>query len=124
MLIRHSGSGIRTDTDISGNREVKERQLEAWQDSSVPSVNLSMNGSMAGYDQFKYNEDRYGIKSDYDESFYTTTIDRTGASYKERAARADQIAREIEGGETDNPHIAEERNLQSPEVNGMDEEAR
>jgi serine/threonine protein kinase len=44
-----------------------------------------------GWDQFK------GLTTDYEESFYTTTIDRNHPLYMQRAARAEKIAREIEG---------------------------
>lgn len=84
-----------------------------------------MNGSGLGtWDQFAANEQRFGLKTDYDETMYTTAIDRSAPSYKERAARADRLAREIEQSEVTNSHVAEERNLVSAEINGMDEEAR
>lgn len=123
--IQITGSSIRTDTDISGNLEIRERTLEAWQEPSAPAGTLSMNGSASNdWDQFKTNEKLFGLSSDYDETMYTTAIDRSAPSYKERAARADKLAREIETSETTNSHIAEERNLISPEANGTDEEAK
>lgn len=119
------GSSLRTDTEISGNLELRERPLEAWTEGSAPAVDMSMNGAASGtWDQFKTNEKLFGLKSDYDETFYTTAIDRSDPTYKERYAKADRMAREIESGETNNPHVAEERNLISPEMNGTDEEAK
>lgn len=125
MNSNHKGSSIRTDTDISGNLEVRERKLEAWQDASAPAAALSMNGDASNdWDQFKTNERLFGLSTDYDETMYTTAIDRSARSYKDRAARADKLAREIENSETTNSHIAEERNLMSPEANGLDEETK
>lgn len=43
-----------------------------------------------GWDQFK------GLTTDYEESLYTTIIDRNHPLYKEKAARAEKIALEIE----------------------------
>lgn len=39
-----------------------------------------------------------GVRSNYDEDIYTTTIDRSSPQYAERAARAKKLAQEIEHG--------------------------
>ncbi len=51
----------------------------------------------------------FGVKTDYDESIYTTTIDKSHPQYRERMAAADRKAREIERSTTNNAHVAEER---------------
>lgn len=122
---QYSGAGFRTDTDISGNREAKERELTAWNDISGSTIGTALNGKVdPGYDQFEVHDRLTGKKSDYNEDYYNTPIDRAAPSYKERAARADRLAREIESSGTDNPHVAEERNLISPGAECMDEETR
>lgn len=119
------GASFRTDTDISGHREANERLLTAWNDTSAPAVNISLNGRIdSEYDQFEVNDRLTGKKSDYSEDYYNTAIDRSAPSYRERKARADRIAKEIQSSGTDNPHVAEERNLISPEAECMDEESR
>ena len=46
-------------------------------------------------------------QTSFDEDLYTTKLDRKRAGISEREAA--RIAREIEGGKTANPHMAEER---------------
>lgn len=64
------------------------------------------------------------MKSDYDEAIYTTSIDRSNPLYKQRAAAAERIAREIESGSAMNAHMAEERGLEMADDVGMDEEQK
>ena len=118
-----STSGFRTDADISGNVNVRERQLQRWNPSTDIDADLSLESSTSGgeWDQFKANEQLFGLKSDYDENIYTTTIDRSNPSYREREARAQRIAQEIEGSSTTNAHIREERGI-TDEDDKLDEE--
>ena len=86
-------------------------------------MDLSLDSNGKGWDQFETNERLYGLKTNYDESFYTTTIDKSHPDYKKRAAEADRIAREIEGTSTMNAHVAEERG-QKVADSGLDEESK
>lgn len=79
-------------------------------------------GSDKPWDQFAANERLHGVKTDYDENIYTTTIDRSHPLYKQRQANADRIAREIEAGSALSAHVAEERGLAVPDDSGLDEE--
>jgi PAB1-binding protein PBP1 len=119
-------SGFRTDADISGNLAIRERDLQRWEPSSDVNANLSLETSRPGveWDQFNANERLFGVKSNYDESFYTTTIDRTNPQYAEKAARAEKIAREIEASAALNAHVSEERGQIVPEDKGADEEEK
>lgn len=117
-------SGFRTDTDISGNLAGRERELKKWEPSADTAVDLSLDESGPGWDQFETNARLYGVQTDYDESFYTTTIDKTNPRYKEIEARAERIAREIEGSSVLNAHVAEERGLKSVDDSGIDEEMK
>lgn len=125
MLINFVGSavGFRTDADISGNLAVRERQLQRWAPSAENDVDLSLEASAPSgeWDQFKANEKLFGLKTDYDENIYTTTIDRSNPSYREREARAQRIAREIESSSTNSAHIREERGM-IDEDGGLNEE--
>jgi hypothetical protein len=119
-------SRFRTDVDISGGIAARERNLERWEAGPETAVDLSMDAKSNGqeWDQFEANERLYGLKTNYDESFYTTTIDKSHPQFKEREARAERLAREIEGSAAINSHVAEERGLKLPEDNGEDEEAK
>ena len=79
--------------------------------------------SVGDWDQFKANEQRFGVKSDYDENLYTTPIDRSNPLYRMREAEAERITREIEGNTSNNAHMREERGVPQ-EDDGMDEEER
>jgi small nuclear ribonucleoprotein (snRNP)-like protein len=76
----------------------------------TPSASTSgaLKGTIAGWDQFKANEELFNVVGSYDESVYTTTLDRSQFSASDRQ-RAEQLAREIENTASSNLHIAEER---------------
>lgn len=112
-------STFRTDTDISGYRGGRERELQPWQPFEAMDANVSLNGNgSAGWDQFETNERLYGVKTDYDENLYTTSIDRSAPSYKQRAAAAERKAREIEGSAGGSFQSRED------DDNGLNEEER
>jgi PAB1-binding protein PBP1 len=73
------------------------------------SLNLDDSKAGGGWDQFAANEQRFGVKTDYDENIYTTTIDKSHPKYKERMAHAEKVAREIERTAPTTSHVAEER---------------
>lgn len=80
--------------------------------------------SDGSWDQFAANEALFGLKTDYDENIYTTSIDRSHPKYQQRLAEADKLARDIENSVATNSHIAEERitdNL-TADNSGRDEE--
>lgn len=117
-------AGFRTDTDISGHLAIRERNLQKFE-FSEPDTSLELgSGSVSGWDQFATNDRLTGQKSTYDESVYTTTIDRSDPEYARRAARADRIAREIESSSATNSHVREERGSYNPldDQGGLDEE--
>ena len=79
--------------------------------------------SAGDWDQFKANEQRFGLKSDYDENMYTTTIDRSNPLYRMREAEAERIVREIEESTSNNTHVREERGFRE-EDGALDEDDR
>jgi hypothetical protein len=116
-------AGFRTDTDISGNMAIRERNLQKWEPTEIdPNMTLESSGRSSDWDQFATNERMFGVKSNYDETFYTTTIDRSDPQYAQRAARAEKIAREIEASSATNSHVREERGGQSWADEAGDEE--
>ncbi|KAF1849768.1 uncharacterized protein K460DRAFT_272116 [Cucurbitaria berberidis CBS 394.84] len=116
-------AGFRTDTDISGHMALRERNLQKWEPSEVdPDLTLESAGRSTDWDQFSTNERLFGVRSNYDETIYTTTINKNDPEYAARAARAEKIAREIEGSSALNSHVREERGGQSVDDAGGDEE--
>lgn len=123
-----SASKFRTDADIASTQQVRERELQRWVPEE-PAAELTWedpgtrhrNGGEAAWDQFKVNEDKFGVESSYDEHLYTTRIDKLAPDYEERLKRAQRIAREIEGLTTTDLHVLEERGVQVDD-SGMDEE--
>ncbi|GAA6000794.1 Pbp1p [Rhodotorula paludigena] len=90
-------------------------------------VNGGGNKPGKGWDQFAANERQFGLKTDYDDELYTTKLDRSGADFKAREARAAQLEREIMKGTSalaNNAHVAEERGEQAPDDGTLNEEDR
>lgn len=111
-----SRSSFQTDTSISaGGRLGGARELQRW-DAGGPSSNGLGDGGLEDtsdskqpWDQFAANKAKFGVETDYDENIYTTAIDRSRPDYKEKLARADQLARRIETSAPASAHTAEER---------------
>ncbi|KAG1719146.1 hypothetical protein EDB19DRAFT_1787389 [Suillus lakei] len=132
-----NGDSFRTDADISKNKSTRERELQAWQPtataSSPPTAGVQHDGlgdevtfgpgsgANISWDQFAANEQMFGVTTTFDEEVYTTKLDRTAADYKERERKAQRIASEILNGAINNPHVAEERNL-NVDDSGVNEE--
>ncbi|AAS50227.1 AAL139Cp [Eremothecium gossypii ATCC 10895] len=115
---------FRTDTDIAGAGEVKERELQKWtpDDSEAFALEGSLEDHAEEWDQFAVNEQKFGITSTFDEYLYTTKINKGDPNYETRLKEADRIAREIEAqGTAGNVHLAEERGIVVDD-SGMDEE--
>jgi PAB1-binding protein PBP1 len=100
--------------------------LKPWDGGADTAVDLALDGpnSKKPWDQFEANERLYGVTTNYDESFYTTTIDKSHPKYKEREAEAERLAKEIEGSAVLNSHVAEERGLKAQDDPGEDEESK
>lgn len=120
--------GFRTDTAISGNKGGQHRQLQRWQpegdDSDTFGSALENSNNGAAWDQFAANEKLFGVKSNYDDHFYTTQINKNAPDYASKLAAADKLARAIEKSTSSNAHIREERTMDhsGPELPGLNEE--
>lgn len=107
-------SGFRTDTAISSSHASRERVLQPWvAPSGSEGLDMTLEKSTSGkqWDQFAVNERQFGIRTTYDENIYTTVIDKSHPQYKERLAKADKAAKEIESSATTTSHHAEERQM-------------
>lgn len=122
-------SSFQTDTGISGGRLGEKRELQRW--DAGGSSNGGLDGGLEDtkdnnkpWDQFAVNEEKFGVQTDYDESIYTTSIDRSRPDYNQKVARAEKLARRIEGTTANSAHAAEERIVDhvGGADDGMDEE--
>lgn len=108
-------SGFKTDTDISrGKVEVKERELQKWTpdagDEDLNVLSQTLEDSSSTWDQFTVNEEKFGVRSTFDEHLYTTKINKNDPNYEKRLKEAERIAKEIESqGSSGNIHLAEDR---------------
>ncbi|XP_057459797.1 polyadenylate-binding protein-interacting protein 4-like isoform X1 [Actinidia eriantha] len=120
---------IMLDASISQLRHVEaERQLERWvpdeDNPQCPELENIFDGHWnRGWDQFEANEALFGVKSTFDEELYTTKLER-GPQTRELEREALRIAKEIEGEETQDLHLAEERGVDLDENFDIDEETR
>ncbi|KAL3736017.1 hypothetical protein ACJRO7_025039 [Eucalyptus globulus] len=121
---------ILIDSCISQARHVdSERELKPWipdeDDPQRPELEnvFDIPSDRLGWDQFEVNETLFGVKSTYDEDLYTTKLER-GPQMRELERVAGRIAREIEGEETQDLHLAEERGVHFHDSFNIDEETR
>src|SRR3978361_1342249 len=124
LTVAGASSPFQTDSDISGNQNRGNRELQRWVPEGPDTTDYSLESNNAGtWDQFATNSQLFGAQSTYDENLYTTSIDRSAPSFKRREAEAERIAREIEGSTSTNAHMREERG-QAAENDGDDEEEK
>ena len=83
---------------------------------------MGKEGTAGQWDQFAANKQLFGVETKFDESVYTTQIDKSKIRISEQEAA--RIAREIEGKVSSNPHVAEERNQKLISDFDDDEEAK
>ncbi|XP_045799940.1 polyadenylate-binding protein-interacting protein 3-like isoform X2 [Trifolium pratense] len=104
------------------------RELKPWvpdeDDPQCPELENIFDGHWnRGWDQFETNKTLFGVKSTFNEELYTTKLEK-GPLTRELEMQALRIAREIEGEETRDLHLAEERGLHLDEDFDIDEETR
>ncbi|XP_021736746.1 polyadenylate-binding protein-interacting protein 3-like isoform X2 [Chenopodium quinoa] len=124
-----SRQDIMLDSYISHSRHVEGgRELEPWMpdkdDPLCPELDNVFDSSWTGsWDQFKVNEKLFGVKSTFNEELYTTKLEK-GPRTRELEEEARRIAREIEGEETHDLHLAEERGVNPYDGFDIDEETK
>ncbi|XP_023760185.1 polyadenylate-binding protein-interacting protein 4 isoform X2 [Lactuca sativa] len=120
---------IMTDSLISRSRHVDlERELEPWvpddDNIELPELDNTFDRHWnRGWDQFETNAALFGVKSTFNEELYTTKLDR-GPQMRELEKQALRIAREIEGEDTQDLHLAEERGIHFHSSFDLDEETK
>ncbi len=83
-----------------------------WRSKKSPAsggVSGNMDESIGAWDQFAANQEKFGVKTSFDENLYTTKLEKDKID-QAKIKHAERIAREIEGQTTTNIHLAEERN--------------
>ncbi|KAI4381840.1 hypothetical protein MLD38_007874 [Melastoma candidum] len=105
-----------------------ERELKPWvpEDNDPHCAeleNLFDDHWKRGWDQFEVNEALFGVKSTFNEELYTTKLER-GPRMRQLELEASRIAKEIEREDTRDLHLAEERGINLPESEDVDEETR
>jgi hypothetical protein len=91
---------FKTDSGITTKHSPTSRVLQPWQgeksgdSSAIYSLGYSEGNSK--WDQFSANQRLFGVTVSYDESQYTTPINRSSPDYLKRAEHAENIARDIE----------------------------
>lgn len=125
-----SKQDIMLDSYISHSRHVEAgRELEPWMpdkdDPLCPELEHVFDSpwTSRSWDQFKVNETLFGVKSTFNEELYTTKLER-GPRTRELEEKAMRIAREIEGEETQDLHLAEERGVNPYDDFDIDEETK
>lgn len=98
------------DSEISG-AELQERELTAWDEdeTTADAVKLlsGLDEDADDWDQFEVclsslvsdlqvNQNKFGVKSTYDEGLYTTKLDKDSSFYKERVSTATRLAQDIQ----------------------------
>eukprot|EP01080_Neovahlkampfia_damariscottae_P001794 gene1794-936_t len=91
---------------ITKNKEIKEKELVPWTPETGDDMPLESDSSSTGglesmkgnknWNQFEVNERKYGVKSSYNENYYTTELDKSSMFYKENEKYASKMAKEIE----------------------------
>ncbi|KAL9100539.1 MAG: hypothetical protein Q9163_004096 [Psora crenata] len=114
-------TGFRTDADIAGHKIGQERELQPWVPPPDTEVDQSLesSGSTGTWDQFQANENLFGVRSDYDESIYTSRIDKSHPNYREREAAAMRMAQKMGESSSD----VNEAECWDEEENGVRREA-
>ncbi|CAN6244343.1 unnamed protein product [Urochloa humidicola] len=102
------------DSAISRTHYLEERELERWAPDEGDSECLELEKydrkGNRSWDQFETNAALFGVKSTFNEEIYTTKLEK-GPHMRELEKHASRIAREIEGEDTKDIHLAEERGL-------------
>ncbi|XVF27020.1 hypothetical protein REPUB_Repub14bG0070500 [Reevesia pubescens] len=120
---------ILIDSVISQSRHVEvERELEPWvpdeDNLQCPELENIFDGPWSrNWDQFETNQKLFGVKSTFNEELYTTKLER-GPQMRDLEKEAMRIAREIEGEETQDLHLADERGFDLHDNFDIDEEMR
>jgi len=100
-----------------------------WTEEQIGGGEIELEkdkSSQGKFDQFEINQQKFGLKTDYDENSYTTKLNKDEFT-QEEIRRAEKIAKEIEGSDIvsemrNNRHLLEERGKVSLKDNDNEED--
>lgn len=123
MAAKQQGPGTNAGKDRDLEPFVCDDELHEGRLEDDPDAELDARKRVKGFDQFKINEDKFGIKTDaFNQDDYTAPIDKSDPAYAEQVQCAELLAAEIQGswnagGPTtmSNMHVRDERNLPLPD---------
>ncbi|KAF6152358.1 hypothetical protein GIB67_006012 [Kingdonia uniflora] len=126
--LQYERDDIMIDSFISKSHYSEGRELKPWtpdeDDPQCPeSENIFEDTWNRKWDQFEINETLFGVKSTFNEELYTTKLVK-GPQTRALEREATRIAKEMEGEETQDIHLAEERGIHLPGDIDVDEETR
>jgi hypothetical protein len=92
---------FKTDAEISKRKSLQDRELQKWEpEEDGHGLTLEdVHGS--SWDQFKINEQKFGVRTTYDEHLYTTKVPHASELTEAEVRRAEKLAKELEGGKDD-----------------------
>ncbi|KAH9387316.1 uncharacterized protein NEMAJ01_2212 [Nematocida major] len=113
-LVRESDSessekSFQIDSEIGKKKPVKQKELQPFFGREASSHKETLPRTHREWNQFEENERRFGLKATFDESVYTTVLDKNSKEYKMYAQEAETLARKIDGLSSSNMHLEEER---------------
>lgn len=126
---------FKTDSEITGNKQLKERKLVRWDSGSdnIKQASLfksldELSDSSKPFDQFEVNKQKFNINSNYDEAFYNLKIDKNSKNYLENLKNATRLEEMMLNDESlktksGNQHLDEERGV-APLKEDDDEETK
>lgn len=85
---------FKTDTQISKSRGGKTRSLEKWEGEGEGET-LRMEEDFSSFNQFKVNETKFGLTTNYLDELYTTPKVNERELTREQVTRAERVEREI-----------------------------
>ncbi|CAN6928220.1 unnamed protein product [Brassica oleracea] len=114
----------RVEHQAGGMNKAQQMKSTAFLQHHVLRILLFVDAeNVLGWNQFEVNKTLFGVTSTFDEELYTTKLER-GPRTRELEEQALRIAREIEGENTRDLHVAEERGFQLSGKFDMDEETK
>ncbi|EPY28882.1 hypothetical protein STCU_04834 [Strigomonas culicis] len=114
VMVEATHIRLRTEAPGGGHTHTyREHDLKQMDWAEEGTAELLEGGEKHEWDQFKANE-RFGVRSTYNEDIYTTKLDRNAIS-KEEAEFAENIARQIEAAPVQNFQHALERGETMPD---------
>ncbi|KAI5190660.1 hypothetical protein NEMIN01_1125, partial [Nematocida minor] len=109
--LKEAEEEFKTDAEIGRKKNEQKGQKKEMESfyQSTKEPEYQPKEKQEKWNQFAENEKLFGLKATFDESMYTTVLDKNSKEYKEYAQEAEDIARRIDKPVSSNAHLEEER---------------